>query len=344
MKKRVWIVVRFIIGFALVVYVCYAANLFSEEGRKVLLLTLANANIGWLMLAFIYIPIIDFVSTIKWHYLAKKLGFGAGLLRLFVFYIVGRFFNLVLPSSIGGDIIRIHLLARENKRYAQAAAVVFVERLTGVITLVALAVFSVFIALEKFDVIWLNIAFIIALIGLGILAWVIIDDRFFKTIERSLGGKNKVLDEILVKSLKFKNAINLYRTDSRSIFVAFLYSLLFYLFAILNVWITAMVFQDNASLSSMFIAVPIIMFIMNIPLSVGGIGITEFGYTFVLSLLGFAPEIALSIALLMRLKTLFAAVIGAGIYPIVSTWGITFDEINADDLTEEKKWPSFDGR
>ena len=336
MKKVVSLFVRLVIGFVLVVYVCYAANLFSDDGWIALFSTLASANTGWLLLAFLYIPFIDFISTIKWHYLARKLNFRVSFFRLFVFYIVGRFFNLVLPSSIGGDIVRVHLLARENKRYAQAAAVVFVERLTGVITLVTFAILAAFIALEKFNIQWLNIAFLVAIIGVVLLVWLIIDDRLFYFVEKLFKGRNRIIDKILLKTAKFKEAATQYRNDTKSIILAFVYSLVFYFFAIFNFWVTAMVFQNDVSLTSMFIAVPIIMFIMNIPLSVGGIGIMEFAYTFVLSLFGFAPEIALSIALLMRLKTLIAAAIGACIYPVVSSWGVNFDEINSDTLTEDK--------
>lgn len=337
MKKKLSSALRPAIGICLIIYVCYAANLFTEQGWRDLINTFASANMVWLLLAILYIPVIDFVSTIKWHYLARKLHFAIGVWRLFIFYIVGRFFNLVLPSSIGGDFIRVHLLAKADKRYAQAAAVVFVERLTGVVTLVFLALLSSFFALGAHHIPWLNLAFIVAIIALSVLIWFIIDDRAINMFEKMFAQRWSLLGKITNKIRKFKDAVNYYRNDPLAILTAFFYSFVFYGFAILNVWITALVFQSDVSLLSMVYAVPIIMFIMNIPLSIGGVGIMEFAYTFILSLFGLSPEVALSIALLMRLKTLIAAAAGAGIYPLISGWGMSLEELaNEKQIVEPR--------
>ncbi|MGB7249226.1 MAG: lysylphosphatidylglycerol synthase domain-containing protein, partial [Phormidesmis sp.] len=95
-------------------------------------------------------------------------------------------------------------------------------------------------------------------------------------------------------------------------------SLLFYFLAILNVWVSALAFDSSVSLISMLVAVPIIMFIMNLPFSIGGLGLMEFAYSFTLGLFGINPAVAISTTILMRLKTLLAAGMGGLIYPLVS--------------------------
>ncbi|NEO77126.1 hypothetical protein [Moorena sp. SIO4G3] len=58
--------------------------------------------------------------------------------------------------------------------------------------------------------------------------------------------------------------------------------------------------------------------IVNLPISIGGIGLMEFAYSFTLGLVGATPALAFSTALLLRAKTLFHAGIGSLLYPFVS--------------------------
>lgn len=321
---------RIAVGIGLLAYVLYAANLFSDDGWQSLLKLVSSANLWWLIAALVFIPVMDMVSAIKWHFLTRQSGFTIGYWRLFVYYTVGRFFNMVLPSSIGGDVIRVHLLARTNKQYAKAAAVVFVERLTGVITLVVLAAVAVLFSLSAFHHRWLELAILAAFACLAIAIWFSLSDKPLAVLMKYLPSSNKFVNLGLKKAEKFKAALSYFHSDHHIVIKTFGYSGFFYLFAVFNVWITALTFAPEAGFLTMIIAVPIIMFIMNIPVSIGGIGIMEFAYTFTLTQLGYSSELAVAIALLMRLKSIIAAGIGAAIYPLVNSWGVTTEEILAD--------------
>ena len=61
---------------------------------------------------------------------------------------------------------------------------------------------------------------------------------------------------------------------------------------------------------------PIIMLIMNIPFSLGNLGLMEFAYTSVFVLFGYNPALGLSVALLMRLKSVFDALLGGALMPM----------------------------
>ena len=51
------------------------------------------------------------------------------------FYLVGMFWNLWMPTSVGGDAMRAYLAGRRCRDYALAATSIFVERLTGFLAL-----------------------------------------------------------------------------------------------------------------------------------------------------------------------------------------------------------------
>ncbi|MFC1665950.1 lysylphosphatidylglycerol synthase domain-containing protein, partial [Pseudomonadota bacterium] len=69
-------------------------------------------------------------------------------------------------------------------------------------------------------------------------------------------------------------------------------------------------FDRNVSLVDMIIAVPAIMLIMNLPVSIGGLGLMEASYTVAFELLGYSAELGLVTALLMRGKAIIDALVG----------------------------------
>ena len=317
-KKSVLKFVRIAVTTALLVFVFHKADLLTKQGWQNLFDTFSHANLGVVLVSILFIPIVDFASSVKWFFLARACGLRVGLWRLYAYYVVGRFFNLILPSSIGGDVIRVNELGRYTGRYADSAAVVFVERFTGLAMLVLLAAIAVTINLHLFNLPWLTAALIAGLLGIGLICWMILDARPYNFINKRLGDRFKLVSTLLKKLGKFRQAVLIYQEKPSALWLAVFNSLVFYALAICNVWVSVLAFDGEVKLSSMLVAVPIIMFIMNIPFSIGGLGITEYAYSFTLGLVGINTAVALATILLMRLKTLLAAGIGGLIYPLVS--------------------------
>src|SRR4051794_21969817 len=74
--------------------------------------------------------------------LARPLGFQMPLGRFVAVYFVGMFFNLVLPTSVGGDVVRAWYLARHGAPAGRGVAAflsVLAERGSGVLVLTAVA-------------------------------------------------------------------------------------------------------------------------------------------------------------------------------------------------------------
>ena len=309
---------QIIVTTALLVYVFQKAGLLTVDGWQKLLTTFSNANLYLVLLSVVLLPLMDLSSSFKWYLLSRACDFSVSLWRLYAYYIVGRFFSLVLPSSIGGDVVRVHELGRHTGRYADSAAIVFVERFSGLAVLVMLAVVAVAVNLRTFDMPWLTLSLAIGAIGVGFVCWVIIDHRPYNFVSKVAGERLPLVSLVLNKIGKLRSAILVFREKPEALWIAIVNSLIFYFLAILNVWVSTLAFDDSVKFSTMFVAVPVIMFIMNLPFSIGGIGLTEFAYSFTFGLFGIAPSVALSTIVLMRIKTLLAAGLGSLIYPLVS--------------------------
>ena len=184
--------------------------------------------------------------------------------------------------------------------------------------LVFLAAIAVIVNLQTFNMPWLTTALLVGIVGVALICWMIIDKRPFNFVNKYLGHKLPLLGAFLQKLNKFREAVLVYKDKPRALWLAVFNSLLFYFVAICNVWVGALAFDSSVSFISMVVAVPILMFIMNLPFSIGGIGLMEFAYSFTLSLFGVNPAVAISTALLMRFKTFISAGMGSMLYPLVS--------------------------
>jgi hypothetical protein len=71
------------------------------------------------------------LSTLRWRTVLSALGQDAKLRRLLSYNLAGLFVSNVLPTTIGGDVLRVSRLSKENGESAASFASVVLERLTG---------------------------------------------------------------------------------------------------------------------------------------------------------------------------------------------------------------------
>jgi len=77
------------------------------------------------------------LSSYKWSWIGRALGFERTLLDYTRFYFIGMFFNLFGPSTLGGDLVRALYLGAGHRRRLAFSSVVF-DRASGLVSLVAL--------------------------------------------------------------------------------------------------------------------------------------------------------------------------------------------------------------
>ncbi len=99
----------------------------------------AGLHLGpWLAAVALY-ALTQFISGVRWQMLARPLGFDRPLSHYIGFYFIGMFFNLFLPTSVGGDVVRAWYLAGERRQRFDAVLSVLVDRGSGLLVLMSLA-------------------------------------------------------------------------------------------------------------------------------------------------------------------------------------------------------------
>ncbi|RPI03518.1 MAG: TIGR00374 family protein [Calditrichaeota bacterium] len=310
-KKTVSFYFRFLISIFLIAYV------FHKAGLGHLWETVKEAKLNYLLFSVALTPILIWASSWKWQIILRSLGIRLSAGRCFWLYVVGYFFNTVLPTNVGGDVVRAYAVGKSTDRRAEAFSSVFVERITGLSVLLLMAITAFFLALRQLWNFWLNIALILSVVGYVLILLIVLSPRFMAKMTRSI--KFKAARILLEKLSKFQNATLALKAHRGTLIFSILNSFLFYLLAVLNVYLSSLAFSSSLGLAEAFIITPIVMVITMIPVSIGGIGLAEGAYYFTFARFGIPGAIGLSVALLMRAKALLAGLCG-GIY--YSTLGI----------------------
>jgi uncharacterized protein (TIRG00374 family) len=94
---------------------------------------------SWLWLAFAVFGPPIFLMAVRWHVLMKASGIDVPLWTLVRLHYLGFFFNTFMPGGAGGDVVKAVYLMRHCSRHAEAATMVVIDRVVGLLGLLAMA-------------------------------------------------------------------------------------------------------------------------------------------------------------------------------------------------------------
>lgn len=99
----------------------------------------------WLLGAAAATAVAFVLSAMRWQQVTRTLGLDCRLGQLLNHYLAGQFVGNFLPTTIGGDVLRVTRLGRDTGDRPNAFASVLIERLTGwvvlpLMTLIALII------------------------------------------------------------------------------------------------------------------------------------------------------------------------------------------------------------
>src|SRR3954469_9645645 len=126
-------VVKLVVSFALLAF------LLSRIDTARLWANARQASIPWLAIALaVYLSTV-LCSVWRWWLLLEAQDVDVAPRQLFNSYLVALFFNNLLPSNIGGDVVRISDTAKLARSKTLATTVVLLDRVMGVMALVLVA-------------------------------------------------------------------------------------------------------------------------------------------------------------------------------------------------------------
>lgn len=99
-------------------------------------------SLGWLALAIAVTFLQIFAGVLRWREISAECGAPLRTTQALRYNLIGTFFNQTLPSSIGGDAVRLWLVARAGAGWRTATYSIFVDRAIGLMALAVIIVAS----------------------------------------------------------------------------------------------------------------------------------------------------------------------------------------------------------
>jgi glycosyltransferase 2 family protein len=136
MRQILLTTIKIVISAALLYLALRKVNL-SELAARINI-----ASLGWIGMAIAVTFLQIFVGVLRWGEIGAECGAPLATTQAMRFNLIGTFFNQTLPSSIGGDAVRLWLVARGGAGWRAATYSIFVDRAIGLIALAIIIVAS----------------------------------------------------------------------------------------------------------------------------------------------------------------------------------------------------------
>jgi hypothetical protein len=260
----------------------------------------------WLAALAVY-ALAQLLSSIRWQMLSRPLGFDRPLSHFLGWYYIGMFFNLMLPTSVGGDVIRACYLDSGKGRRLTALVSVFSERCSGLVVLLSLACAAVLVVPLPLPV-WVPVSV------WGTMAAIIVGTAgligYLQVAPEKQRGQPGRLD--VVRSSLAALRCSLLRQPGLLITTTLL-SLGVQTANVIIVWLVGLAIAAPVPASYWWIVVPMVALMQVVLPSLNGHGVREGGLILFLAEVGVAESTALTLGFLwfavMATSSLFGGLV-----------------------------------
>jgi uncharacterized protein (TIRG00374 family) len=267
-----------------------------------------GADVRWLAAAMGLVLIDRTLMALRWIDLLVALTPGSrpplsGVLRAFF---VSSFVSNFVPS-VASDLYRAYELSRYDVHLAESTASVLMDRALGVLSVALVAagalVFAERLATERGLLIGLGVVFAVCAVA----AAVIFSERAAETLRRAVAVTRFRLLQRVTDALT--DAVRRYAAHHLEVARVLALSVVVQVIRVLQAWCLGHALGIQVPLATYFVFIPIIVLIMQLPITINGLGTTQVAF-----LQLFVPQGALE-AQVFALSVLFLALGIAGSLP-----------------------------
>lgn len=300
-RARVMLVVRLVVSAALLAFLISKIDWSVVTPRDRHLGTLA-----WLGLAWAAATAGIVLSAWRWQRVIDAFGVHVPLRRLTSHYFAGQFLGNVLPSTIGGDVLRVSRSAKHIGSSETAFAAVALERLTGFIALPVLCFvgFAMDPSLLSSDTAW--VALLVSgatLAALGVILFLAGHPKAAGRFEGNEGWA-RFLGAVHV-------GVSQLRQDPRAIVGVLGTAFAYQISVLATVGFLSLTLHTGVPFAAVVAFVPVVAMAQVVPISLSGLGIREGMLVLLLHPLGVSNGKAVGLGLAWYAMMLLVSLLGA---------------------------------
>lgn len=300
-------ITRIVVGVGLILFLLWRLD-FDK-----ILSNIQSLEASYLFYALITYIIFVIVSAWRWQVLLDFKKFIIPFGRTSVLYFIALFFNNLLPTTVGGDVMRV--VYTMKKRKADALAIVLVDRILGFVGLFVFALFAVlYLLIVKQQTEFLPFI-VIGLVAIVFITYVFFSERAYSTLA-PIVQKITVL-RVGERLNRLHEAATEFGGAWRPISLCILHSIIIQaLLALAPFFVLLAMGNFEVGILPFFIYVPIINVVSMIPISLNALGVREYFYVLLFARAGVAGETSLAVSL-VSFFLLFLLSLTGGIFFIL---------------------------
>ena len=298
LEPRPKLVLKIVVSTVLVAWLVYSTD------RDALADALLEVDLGTALFAVVVLFALVGVQAWRWTFVTRALGITLPLVPAWLITQIGAFFNQVLPSSIGGDAMRVWRLQRRGTRTSLALASVFLDRIVALVATVLVVAIGLPWLFDWMDTDALR-AGIIAVVVLtaSAVALILFADRL--PLARRLSERFGSLRVLQVAALA--RAVLL---RPRTAAPALALSVIIQLGMSFAVWLLANAAGAELSWAEAVLLVPVVILFSTVPITIAGWGVREGAMVVALGTVGVGAEEAFAISVLFGIAIAIASLPG----------------------------------
>jgi glycosyltransferase 2 family protein len=300
-RGRLGLVIRLVVSAALLAFLITKIDLDAVVPK-----TRSTSTLVWVALALASAGVGIVLSAWRWQRVIDAFGIHVPLRNLSTHYFAGQFVGNVLPSTIGGDVLRVSRSAKNIGSTETAFAAVALERLTGFLALPALCLlgFAIDPGLLGTSTGW--IALLVSGIALATLGTILFLAGHPKAAGRFQDRENW---------MRFIGAVHVglghLRGDRRRAMGVVATAMLYQVSVLATVGFLVLAFDSGVPFAAVVAFVPAVAMAQVLPISVSGLGIREGMLVLLLHPLGIPKGQAVGLGLAWYATMLIVSLLGA---------------------------------
>jgi len=306
MSRRTRLVGTVVLTAAAVAYLVWKVELGTT------LDVLAETDLAWLAAAVAIMVVTVPVLAARWDWLLRAHAIEERLRWLTRAYFVAHTAGQLLPTSIGGDAVRIVETARRHQgRTAVVTGTVVLERGLGGAATVLLGALGFVLSVGRYDVsayLWLE--------GLFVFGTLVLAFLFFARSARPLLRRSQPLLERarVARPLRaFYEGIHHYRGRPRLLLTVLAVTLVVQAVRVLAIWAAAEAVGIGLDARVYYVMGPLLFLVMLVPFTLNGIAVREAFFVSFLGSLGVGADQAFAAGFLFFLVTVVLALPGGAV-------------------------------
>jgi glycosyltransferase 2 family protein len=303
MSRRLRVVLTLVVTVLCTAYLVWKIDLSRTVD------VLADSDPGYFLLAVALMTVTLWPMAWRWQWLLRARGVDDRLGWLTRAYFVSYAAGQILPTSVGGDAVRIFETARRHPGHGgTAAASVLLERALGGAATLALAAVGFLLAVGEYDVgayLWIELVFVVGTIVAGVLV-------FSRRVRPLLARFRPLLAAVRLDRLagEVYSALHAYRRHAALLVSVFALTLAIQAVRVLAIWSSGKAVGIDLSARPYFVMGPLLFLVMLVPFTINGLAVRESFFVSFLGNLGVGADEAFAAGFLFFIVTIVMSLPG----------------------------------